>query len=185
MRLGTKRRTGGPLSGLECCLWVLFTAVLIPHWTDATTHELVKIGWGLPSTSGGLNCLERASGFGFLESGWYERVKLKWLKEGSTSLAWVQSLGLLDVGEVPVVCPDEEWVLGTLQPMSPLHKYQLYLQQLPVTNCHNSSRLGKVDVKSKHKGWSLLSLLTLRQDPTLTSKASTSTTKNRESEWVR
>lgn len=77
----------GRYLGQGCCYWALFTAVSISHWIDATTLELGRIGSGLPSTSGGSNCLERASDVEFLEPGWHEEGKVKVVKEeGPTSL---------------------------------------------------------------------------------------------------
>lgn len=46
----------------------------------------------------------------------------------------VQPLSSAQVGEVLVVSPDEEWMLSSLQPVSPLVQRQDHGQQFPVSH---------------------------------------------------
>ena len=83
-----------------------WTTAVISQRTGATTRELGRIGSGNPSGSAEWNCRERASGLLFLVP---RKSEVKAVKiEGPPGLTWIQTLGLLDVFQVLVVCPHKK-----------------------------------------------------------------------------
>lgn len=78
---GTNRQLGGHPSGTEelsraCSTFCLIPQVIAPTMQDTGRIPEVSIG-----ELSGSNWIERESGLaGFFDPGWYDRVKLKWLK---------------------------------------------------------------------------------------------------------
>ena len=67
------------------------------------------------------NCRDRPSAVVFREPGRKDRVNVKREKNWDhlAVVSVIQAPGLPDVGQVAVVCQDDERVLGPLEPMTP------------------------------------------------------------------